>query len=381
MFPFLLIFFLLMLAYGWLFYWYQRHWDTIPPTDITEREPATPITLIIPARNEAANLGRLFDSILAQRYPRTLLEVLIIDDHSTDETASMIKSIAMVHDHIKYIDLKAFDKEENHTAYKKKAIATGISLSKGKLIVTTDADCWFGPDWLRTLAIFHEDHQASFIAAPVQIDSGKSILSKFQSIDFMTMQGITGAAVQGKFHSMCNGANLAYTREAYEEVNGFEGIDHIPSGDDMLLMHKIYKRYPEKVFYLKNDRAIVHTLAQPTWSSFLQQRIRWASKSTHYDDKRITAVLLLVYLVNVSFVVAMIVSLFNSKMAFFTLLLLLAKILIEFPFVQTVANFFKQHSLLLYHILLQPVHICYMVLAGWLGKFGSYEWKGRWIKK
>ena len=180
---------------------------------------------------------------------------------------------------------------------------------------------------------------------------------------------------------MCNGANLAYTRNAYNSVNGFEGIDHLHSGDDMLLMHKIYLQFPEKVFYLKAETAIVDTAPQPNWRSFFQQRIRWASKSTHYQDKRIFWVLLLVYLLNAFFLGAIFASIFNTKLAFFTLLFLVAKVLIEFPFVQKIATFFSMQSLLPYHIILQPVHIIYTVIAGWLGKFGSFEWKGRQIKK
>ncbi len=370
-----------MLVYGWLFHWYQRHWNKISPYVLPNREPVTKISLIIPARNEAATIDRLIQAILAQQYPGELLEVLIINDHSTDDTGIIANRYATMFDYIKCIDLSSHVTPEGSTSFKKKAIATGIALSNGHLIVTTDADCWFGPQWLRTIALFHEDRKAAFVAAPVRIDSGKTVLSKFQALDFLTMQGITGAAVEGRLHSMCNGANLAYTREAYEAVNGFEGIDHLPSGDDMLLMHKINKKFPSRVFYLKSDAAIVDTAAQSSWRAFLQQRIRWASKSTDYEDKRIMAVLILVYFINVGFLIAAIGSIFSSKMAFFALLLLAAKTMIEFPFINQTAVFFAQQSLLPYHILLQPLHICYMVIAGWLGKIGSYEWKGRMIKK
>ena len=71
-------------------------------------------------------------------------------------------------------------------------------------------------------------------------------------MDFMVLQGITGAVVYKNNLSMCNGANLAYEKKAFYEVNGFAGIDHIASGDDMLLMHKIWKKYPDRVHYLKS---------------------------------------------------------------------------------------------------------------------------------
>ncbi len=209
--------------------------------------------------------------------------------------------------------------------------------------------------------------------------SKNSFLSVFQSLDFITLQGITGASVFRKFHTMCNGANLAYSKKAFREVNGFEGIDHIPSGDDMMLMYKIYQRHPDNVFYLKNPGAIVTTEPAKSWKEFLNQRIRWSSKAVHYDDKRIYRVLLLVYALNVSFLVVAIASFWKLNFFLFFLLSLTAKVLIEFPFVNNIAMFFGQQRLMKYFPLMQPFHILYTIVAGWLGKFGSYEWKGRKI--
>jgi cellulose synthase/poly-beta-1,6-N-acetylglucosamine synthase-like glycosyltransferase len=179
---------------------------------------------------------------------------------------------------------------------------------------------------------------------------------------------------------MCNGANLAYTKSAFIEVNGFERIEEIPSGDDMLLMHKIYVRYPDKVLYMKNADAIVTTVPESTWKNFLHQRIRWASKAVHYKDKRIIYVLALTYLVNLCYLVLAVAAVIKIYWLSFLLLLLLAKVLIEFPFVNAAAIFFHQQKLMKYFPLLQPIHIAYIVVSGWLGRFGSYEWKSRIIK-
>jgi cellulose synthase/poly-beta-1,6-N-acetylglucosamine synthase-like glycosyltransferase len=176
---------------------------------------------------------------------------------------------------------------------------------------------------------------------------------------------------------MCNGANLAYEKKAFYEVGGFRGIDKIPSGDDMLLMHKIYKKYPEQVFFLKNQQAIISTQAQTSWREFVHQRVRWASKAGQYDDKRIFWVLLLVYTVNLLFVGLLLASLLNYWYLLVLLVLLLAKTIIEYPFVRPVAAFFGQRRLMVYFPALQPFHIVYTVVIGWLGKFGSYRWKGR----
>ena len=98
----------------------------------------------------------------------------------------------------------------------------------------------------------------------------------------MTLQGITGASVYKKFHSMCNGANLAYEKKAFNDAGGFEGIDNIASGDDMLLMHKIQKIYPDRIKYLKSADVVVQTQPQETLKDFMNQRIRWASKADKY---------------------------------------------------------------------------------------------------
>ena len=111
---------------------------------------------------------------------------------------------------------------------------------------------------------------------------------------------------------MCNGANLAYTKKAFTEVGGFTGIDNIASGDDMLLMHKIYKLYPDKVMFLKSKDAIVQTAPVNSVKDFFNQRIRWASKADKYDDKRIFVVLLLVYVVNVLLLVLPVIAIFNN---------------------------------------------------------------------
>jgi hypothetical protein len=180
---------------------------------------------------------------------------------------------------------------------------------------------------------------------------------------------------------MCNGANLAYAKDAFVEVGGFSGIDSIPSGDDMLLMHKIALRYPDRVFYLKSRRAIVSTRSETSWKKFFHQRIRWASKADRYDDKRIFRVLLLVYGVNLLFLVMAVAAFWDRWWGFLLLVLLVAKTMIEYPFVSNVATFFDQRKLMAYFPLLQPLHILYTLIAGWLGKFGSYRWKGRTITR
>ncbi len=376
---FILIFFLLMVSYSMLIAYYHRAWNELPAYTPPEKKASTFISVVIAARNEEKNIEPLLESLHRQDYPLFQFEVIIVNDHSTDKTQEILERASFSGLSIVKINLE--HEADTTRSYKKLAIAKGIGAARGTLIVTTDADCRFPVEWLGTMAAFYEEKQAKFIAAPVRMEHSRGLLSVFQSLDFITLQGITAASVYRRFHSMCNGANLAYERSAFYEVNGFEGIDNIPTGDDMLLMHKIYLRYPDRVFYLKSTAAIVDTVPAPNWSTFFHQRIRWASKADQYQDKRIFRVLLLVYLLNVCFLAMAAASFFKNLWFFFFVILLLAKILIEFPFVQSVAGFFGRQRLMRYFPFLQPMHIVYTIIAGWLGKFGSYRWKGRKIKK
>ncbi|MBC7827537.1 MAG: glycosyltransferase [Chitinophagaceae bacterium] len=379
---FLFIFFLLLVCYALLIDYYRRAWNQIPDFIAGGSSARVFISVIIAARNEEKNLIPLIDSLRQQTYPSPQFEIIIVDDDSTDNTWNILQTLSG-----EAIDIRAVKLADPVTgnlptrSHKKLAIERAIDLAKGELIVTTDADCSFGPNWLSDIAVYYSASGAKFIAAPVKIKTDGSFLSIFQALDFLTLQGITGASVYKRFHTMCNGANLAYEKKAFHEVGGFQGVDNIASGDDMLLMYKIYKRYPASVFYLKSKQVVVTTNAVHTWKDFFNQRIRWASKATHYDEKRLFWILLLVYSINLCFLVLAISSLWKATWLFFLLLLLAAKIIIEFPFVNAVAIFFSEKKLMNYFPIMQPFHILYTIIAGWLGRFGSYEWKGRRIKQ
>lgn len=380
----------LVFIYAVLILYYRQSWIDIPCFDISTFSATanTKISIIIPARNEEKNIKACIDSILQQTYPANLFEIIIVDDFSTDNTAAMVQLYATAN--IRLISLKDHINPEAINSYKKKAIEIAIQYAEGDLIITTDADCIVLPTWLQTITSFYEKNNAAFIAMPVCYHVNNKFLEIFQALDFITLQGITGASVHKKFHSMCNGANLGYSKKVFYEVGGFTGIDTIASGDDMLLMHKIFNHNPEKVFFLKSPDVVVDTLPMPTVQQFFNQRIRWASKADKYQDKRIIIVLLLVYLLNIWLVVLPIIALFKnlhfslftfrSSLITFWFTLILFKTIIELIFLYPVARFFRQQRLLWWFPVAQPFHIIYTVIAGWLGKFGSYQWKERKVK-
>ena len=234
-------------------------------------------------------------------------------------------------------------------------------------------------NWLKLYDDFICSNDVVFVAAPVMFTRPKTILSLFQFIDFMALQATTAAAVAAGFHSMCNGANLAYNKSVFLEVGGFRGIDNIASGDDMLLMNKIKNKYPSKIGYLFHRNAIAITEPMPTWKAFYNQRIRWASKADSYKDKTLLPTLILIYLFNLSIIIWFVASIFNVTLWLFAVVLLTIKIIVEWRFLKVGFQFFGKVNLINF-FLLQPLHILYIVIAGWLGKFGSYSWKERKVK-
>jgi cellulose synthase/poly-beta-1,6-N-acetylglucosamine synthase-like glycosyltransferase len=368
---------ILLLVYALLIFYYHRAWDQIasPAESTTAADSTIKVSVIIPARNEAALIVNCLDSLHAQSYPKEFTEIIVVNDFSTDETAFLVMEhplgcmLINLSDHISgFIN-----------SYKKKAIETGIAHSSGELIICTDADCTMGVDWIRILVDAYEKENLQFIAAPVKIISNNSWLSIFQILDFISLQGITGASVYKDLYPMCNGANLAYKRKAYNEVGGFSDIDHIASGDDMLLMKKIQAKYPDKIHYVKDPAAIVSTVAAENIKAFLNQRIRWASKISHYKHPSTFITLALVYLVNACLLILFICCFFYGHWRWL-LILVAFKTISEYFFVSKVAGFFQQQSLMKYFPLCQPFHILYTVIAGSFGSFGKYEWKNRKVK-
>jgi cellulose synthase/poly-beta-1,6-N-acetylglucosamine synthase-like glycosyltransferase len=371
---------LLMLAYknGW-----ARQKEFELPANF---QPSTFISVIIPARNEGGNIASCLDSILNQDYPKDLFEIVVVDDHSEDDTVRVVKTYS--ENNVRCISLAdSLEPGKKIHAYKKAALAAGIAKSKGSLIVTTDADCIAPPSWLRDVAAIYEAEKPAMIVAPVIYSVDGSLVQLFQLIDFMSMQGITAASHALKLGNMSNGANLAFSRTAFEQVGGYAGIDHLASGDDYLLMMKMSELTPGGISYLKSSKAIISTLPQPDWRSFLQQRIRWASKSGKYNDRRLTAILLLVYLFNLQLLLLFAAGIFMHQLLAVGAAILLTKILTEYFLIVPVARFFRStigdeiyRKMLLCFPLLQPLHIVYIVLAGLLGFIGVYEWKGRRVR-
>jgi len=367
---------IILLIYSLLLFLLRKDWKRLSYSKVPiDFIPSVSFSVVIPARNEEEVIEQCLDSVLAQRYPSSLFEIILVDDFSEDKTAIIAKK-----KDVRIIHLKEIVNNKINS-YKKKAVEEGIKAAKGDYIVVTDADCIVPTDWLRTLAWMIENQKPVMIAAPVRMQGSYfSFLGLFQSLDFLSLQGITAAATGSGKMSLCNGANLCYSKEAFKEVGGFSGIDQIASGDDLLLMHKFSEKYPGRVHYCFSEDVIVQTTPEKTFKSFISQRIRWASKATVYNDKRITATLSLVYLVNLFPFLLAFAAFLSPDLGILLLVFLIIKTITELYFLIPVAKFFKQSKQLRYFAFMQPFHIVYTVLTGLLGQGRSYDWKGRKVK-
>ena len=360
-------------------YWFgkMREFQFNQLVALSPENSATRFTVIIPARNEASNIKACVDSILNQDYPADAFEIIVIDDFSEDDTAFIVHALSQQYPQVRLLKLADHCKEGETLAYKKKAIEIAVAEAKGDWILTTDADCIVPTRWLLLYNAYIQANQPCFVAAPVMFIKTAGVLNQFQLLDFLALQGITAAAVGAGKHSMSNGANLGFEKTAFIAVGGYQGVDHIASGDDMFLMHKMKQTLHKPVGYLFHPDAIVLTAAMDTWKGFIMQRIRWASKSTSYKNTNIKLVLLLVYLVNLGLLSLTIMSCFDLYYLQSALLLLLIKTIFEYPFMIRIARFFNKQYLLPWFIVAQPFHIIYTTLSASLSFFKSYEWKGR----
>lgn len=383
--PILLYLFSSIIYLGLLLY-FRRGWNRIKPWNKSTEEHRTTVTVVVVARNEANRIKPLLESLINQHYPKKLLECIVVDDHSIDGTVSLVESYAQ--HGIRLLHLSDDKGIESSVSPKKQGITYAIAESKGELIITTDADCRMGPDWVASAVSRFELDRPDMLVMPVRMIGGNGLAALFQTLDFMMLQAITAA-----FHGLmkpvlCNGANLAYTREVFESAGGFVGNDHLASGDDLFLLHKVTSMYNRKVIYHLSDKAMVDTSPESGWLAFLRQRIRWGSKSRHYRDGSLLPVLSFVFLYNIMsfFSLMVLVILLLKQDAHWKEMLLIfgigfgTKMIAELILLIPAARFFKLQKKIFWFPLLQPLHVFYTVFAGFLSQFRTYTWKGRRLR-
>ena len=344
---------------------------------ITISIPEEFISVIIPFRNEEKNILVNLKSIEGQDYPKEKFEIIYIDDSSEDNSLKLLQDNKIA-DNIKVLSVA---KDFSISAHKKRAVRYGIDNSIGEIIVTTDADCVHDTKWLLSL-VSNLDDATGFVSGPVEFIDGQTLFSKIQKLEFAGLI-FTGAGLIGSGNpSICNAANIAYRRKAFDEVGGFKNQMGLSSGDDELLMQKIAKDTDYKVRFSVNKNSIVRTHSNKNIAEFYHQRKRWASKGLFYGDKNLIVKLILIFLFYIGLVFQPILAI---TLSIYFYISLVASIFLKSVFEYLILRSGKK--ILFNDLSLKPFFIAeflqvpYIIIAGLVGAFGNLKWKERKIKR
>jgi cellulose synthase/poly-beta-1,6-N-acetylglucosamine synthase-like glycosyltransferase len=343
----------------------------------TDEKPKTAFTIIVPFRNEEKNLSKLLQSISKLNYPYKLIEVILVDDFSTDSSERICIRWRLEHE---YLDTTLLENLRLSNSPKKDAIGRAMPIAKHDWIITTDADCIVNPNWLLTIDNYIQNNDAEMIVGAVIYKTKNNWFHQFQQLDLLSLHGTTiGSFGIGK-PFMCNGANFAYTKKLFQEIDGFNGNNKIASGDDVFLLQKAVAKVPEKVHYLKNTETIVKTKPENDLFQLFMQRVRWASKTTGYSSTYAKFLAVIVLLMNLSLVCGLwfvVCGCCNWKIL---LIPFLIKYLVDYCLLYKANKYLLKGKWLLplASSLLYPF---YSSLVGIYSLFGSFSWKGRTFRK
>lgn len=365
------VLFFLVFVYAAIMLAYQKGWNAASAFQMpVDFEAKTAVTVIIPARNEAAHIQTCLTAILNGNYPPALLEILIIDDFSTDDTALQVQHLVqnnhLASGRLHLVSLSAhLPAERRFYSNKKQGIEMAVKMAKGTLVVATDADCITPPNWLRLIvARFQATPELKILTGPVLCHRETNLSDFFQSLDVLGMAGITGAGMHLGLHRMGNGANLAYQKSAFEQVGGYAGNRHIASGDDMFLLQKMAAEWPDGVAFLKNTDATVLTSAQAGWRAFWRQRVRWGSKNAALPEWPIRLILLAMLLGCWSIWLGIAFWALGWGAGFVLLGQILLKAGADYWLLSTLATYFERRDLLRWFWPSLVLHMAYVALIG-----------------
>lgn len=363
------LYLIILLAYVFALAAVLGAWRSIKASAV---QPATGrVSVIVPYRNEEQRLTKLISALDIQEYQN--FEVVFVNDHSSDASEQVLDAL------FKNVKFPYQSLSLNQTYGKKAAISMGVAKASGEIILTTDADCWFGENWIGSMAANFTNQQVQLVSGPVRL-TGESLFQRWQQMEFSVLI-VTGAAgIQWKKPSMANGANLGYRKAAFEAVNGFEGVDGIASGDDELLMMKIHKKYADGLSFAKNIDALVTTEALASWPAFKNQRLRWAGKWRFGSRPSSVAGALAVFVFNLSFLLLPLAAGSGSLSWSQVAVLAGGRLLAELVLLLVIRHFFRFRPSVVALLLHQILYPFYAVYFGMAANFGKFHWKGRSYK-
>lgn len=349
-------------------------------------EPPAPdewprVSVVIAARNEAAVIRDCIDSVRACDYPADRLEVVVVDDGSTDRTADTVRAMQAVpagdasEKTAPDVRLVRMADVQPASGGKPAAIAEGVAAARGTVILTTDADCTVAPEWVRSM-VRRCTPETPFVAGPVRyrVDAYRWF-DRLQALEFTSLIAYGAGTLGLGMPTICNSANVAVRRDV------LDGMETIPDGaaqDEVLLQHIAYGT-DRDVAFNPAPEALVTTVPAPDLTSYLQQRARWASMGPRYPHwvPRLCVLLLwLTYVVLLGGVVgALVLPAWQQPVVAALLVKFAADAVASVPLVKH----FGQASLLRSFVPTQLLLLGSVPLIGLLGSVSPPAWKGRAI--
>lgn len=362
--------------------WIYRQWSKIPDYNgSSETVRDRKISILIPARNEEESIGETISSIVQNSEPHQNISIYVIDDFSEDATVAAALAQTQNID-LNILSLSDYYAKDNLNSYKKIGLQKGMESAQTEYVIMSDADCVSSPTWVSTVCDYLEHHKVKLVTGPVLIKEENSLLHALQSFDFMGTMAMTAAGIHsGKYH-LANGANLCVERKAFFDIGGYGSNKSKASGDDVFLMQKMAQCYPENVAFLKSKKAIVKTEAEHGWINFYNQRLRWATKTTSYNNLYLTALLGMIFLFCITIVLNVILLPFlGVKLSCILAIQLVVKVFVDYMYLGHLASYFDKKKLMKYLVPSSLVHTIYISLIGLAGLFvRKYSWKGRKVE-
>ena len=352
-------------------------YDKVKTFKRTQVEPKTAFSIIVPFRNEEKNLPKLLQSFSKLNYPYKLIEIVMVDDFSTDLSERVCIKWRLDHE---FLDTTLLENLRLSNSPKKDAIGRAVPIIKHDWIITTDADCTVPENWLLTLDNYIQKHQPEMIVGAVKYQTKNNWFHQFQQLDLLSLQGTTmGSFGIGK-PFMCNGANFAYTKKLFTEIGGFEGISKNASGDDVFLLQKATKKHLDKIHYLKNAESIVKTKPENDLFDFFMQRVRWASKTTGYQSGYAKFLAVIVLMMNLGLVGGWLLAVVGKLDWSILLGVFSAKYLVDYWLLYKTNRFLLRGQWIL-PLATSIIYPFYSSLVGVYSLFGNFYWKGRQFSK
>ena len=366
---------------------------------VARRNPPPPletppfVSVVVPARNEEDTITACLQAILSGDYPSDRYEVVVVDDGSTDQTAARVRTLQAEHHaaipagrnaapppfprlHLVQIP----DESGASSGHKHAALARGIAAARGDILLTTDADCTTSPQWISSM-MRHMTRDTAFVSGPVLYRTGRSAFGDLQALESLGLVALGAGAIGANRPNLCNSANVAYRRSAYDQfASAASPGDPPPAGNDEILIQRIANETDWQVAFCPDPGAAVLAETEPDIRSFLQQRRRWAATGARYPGLGLRLAIGVVYAFYLLLSISLPMLLFAPGLWPVLAAAFLIKTASEAYLLIPACRHFDRQSLLRYFLPEQVVQLPYVVGIGLASLFGPVYWKGRRIQ-